>query len=80
MENIINTAILVATLYAGTMAAEKFHDAVREAALTKAAQGLPSLSKFASGLTRYGYKKPSLRATHQGHAQRAQRRPLRSTQ
>jgi hypothetical protein len=61
MEDIIGAAILIATLYGGTMAAEKIHDTVRKAALTKAARGLPSLSNFASHLT--GHKKMHLRSS-----------------
>ena len=52
MQDLISAAILIATLYGGTVAATKIHDAVREAALTKAAQGLPSLSTFSHALTK----------------------------
>jgi hypothetical protein len=52
MENIISAAILIATLYGGTMVGEKIYHAVRMAALAKAAQGLPKLSPFAHVLTR----------------------------
>ena len=51
MQDIISAAILIAPLYVGTVAATKIHDAVREAALTKAAQGLPKLSTFDHALT-----------------------------
>jgi len=51
MQDLISAAILIATLLGGTIAAEKIHHAVREAALTKAAHGLPSLSKFSSRMT-----------------------------
>jgi len=54
MQDIISAAILIATLYGGTVAATKIHDAVREAALTKAAQGLPKLSTFGHALTKNG--------------------------
>ena len=51
MKDLINIAVLIATLYGGTVIAEKIHHAVREAALTKAAQGLPSLSSFSHVVT-----------------------------
>ena len=51
MQELISAAILIATLYGGTVAATKIHDAVREVALTKAAQGLPQLSGFGHVLT-----------------------------
>ena len=52
MKDLISIAILVATIYGGTVAAEKIYSYVREAALTKAAKGLPELSPFAASLTR----------------------------
>lgn len=52
MQELISIAILIATLFGGTMVAKKISDEVRVAALTKAAHGLPSLSKFSHGLTR----------------------------
>ena len=52
MKDLISIAILVATIFGGTVAAEKIYSSVREAALTKAAQGLPGLSPFAASLTR----------------------------
>jgi hypothetical protein len=51
MQDLISAAILIATLIGGTVAAEKIHNAVREAALTKAAEGIPHLSHFAFKLT-----------------------------
>ena len=51
MKEIISIAILIATLFGGTLAAERIYCSVREAALTKAAQGLPSLSRFGHALT-----------------------------
>ena len=41
MKDLISIAILVATIFGGTVAAEKIYSSVREAALTQAAQGLP---------------------------------------
>jgi hypothetical protein len=52
MKEIIGIAVLIATLFGGTFAAEKIYSTVREAALTKAAHGLPRLSPFAAALTR----------------------------
>jgi len=52
MRELISIAILIATLFGGTLVAEKIYRSVREAALTKAAHGLPNLSPFAKTLTR----------------------------
>jgi hypothetical protein len=52
MQDLISTAILIATLFGGTMVAKKISDDVRVVALTKAVHGIPSLSKFSHGLTR----------------------------
>jgi hypothetical protein len=52
MNDLISIAILVATVFGGTVAAEKIYNSVREAALTKASSGLPGLSPFAASLTR----------------------------
>jgi hypothetical protein len=57
MEELISVAVLVATLFGGTIAADKIYCAVRQAALTKAAHGLPSLSSFAHALTAKHEKK-----------------------
>ncbi len=52
MNELIGIAILIATLFGGTLVAEKIYSATRRAALTKAATGLPSLSPFAASLTK----------------------------
>lgn len=52
MQELISTAILIATLVGGTMVAKNILDEVRIAALSKAASGLPSLSHFSKGLTK----------------------------
>ena len=52
MQNIISAVILIATLFGGTVVADKIYHFVREAALTKAAEGLPKLSNFAASLTK----------------------------
>ena len=51
MKELIGIAVLIASLYGGTLAAEKIYWTVREAALTKAAYGLPALTPFARALT-----------------------------
>ena len=51
MQELIGVAILIATLCGGTLVAEKIHNAVREVALTKAAEGLPKLSTLSRALT-----------------------------
>jgi hypothetical protein len=52
VKDLISIAVLIATMYGGTIAAEKIYCAVREGALTKAAHGLPGLSPFAAALTK----------------------------
>lgn len=52
MKELISIAILVATLFGGTFAANKIYTSVRKAALEKSAHGLPDLSPFARSLTR----------------------------
>ncbi len=52
MKDMISTAILIATVFGSTVAAEKIYSSVREATLMKAATGLPRLSPFAASLTR----------------------------
>ena len=51
MKELISIAVLIATLFGGTLAAEKIYCSVREAALTKAAHGLPNLARFGNALT-----------------------------
>jgi hypothetical protein len=51
MKELIGMAVVVATIFGGTIIAEKIFVEVRKAALVKAAQGLPRLSPFASNLT-----------------------------
>lgn len=51
MKELINIAVIAATLFGGTMAAEKIYVGVKQEALKKAAQGLPRLSPFAIKLT-----------------------------
>lgn len=51
MNELISAVVLVATLFGGTIAAEKLYCAARLAALSKAAQGLPRFSPFATSLT-----------------------------
>lgn len=58
MDELISIAVLVATLFGGTIAADKIYYSVREAALTKAAQGLPSLATFSHALTSHKVRKP----------------------
>jgi len=52
VKELISIAVLIAALFGGTLAAEKIYRSVREAALTKAAHGLPRLSSFTHSLTR----------------------------
>ena len=56
MNDLVNIAVVVMLLFGGTMTAEKIYVEVRQAALEKAAQGLPKLAPFAKSLT---YEKKS---------------------
>lgn len=51
MKELVGIALVVTALFGGTIIAEKIYVEVRQAALTKAAQGLPRLSPFAIKLT-----------------------------
>jgi hypothetical protein len=51
MKELISIAVLVATLYGGSLLGERIFQYVRKEALTKAASGLPRLSKFSQRLT-----------------------------
>jgi hypothetical protein len=50
VKELIGIAVIIATLYGGSRAGEKIFVNIREAALTKAAKGLPSLSAFGHSL------------------------------
>jgi len=50
MKEYLEIAAIVAALVCGASMAKSFHDQVREAALLKAASGLPSLSGFTQAL------------------------------
>lgn len=44
MKEIISALVIIASILGGTAALKGFHDTIREAALEKAAQGLPICS------------------------------------
>ena len=48
----MSTAILIATLFGGTVVADKIYISLRRMALEKSAQGLPNLAPFAKQLTK----------------------------
>ena len=52
MKELIGIAIFVASLYGGSLVGARILLSVREAALSKSAQGLPSLSSFSQTLTK----------------------------
>ena len=52
MNDLVSTAILIATLFGGTGAADKIYVSVRRTALEKSAKGLPELAPFAQQLTK----------------------------
>ena len=52
MNDLISAAILTATLFGGTVAADKIYVLIRKEALEKSAKGLPNLAPFARHLTR----------------------------
>jgi hypothetical protein len=57
MSEIINAVVIVAAIAGSGFIAKKALDEVRVAALTKAAQGLPSLSAYTKKLTAKPVKK-----------------------
>ncbi len=50
MNDLISTAILIAAIFGGTIAADRIFVSIRRAALQKSAQGLPNLAPFARHL------------------------------
>ena len=50
MKEIISAVVIIASILGGTAAIKGFYDAVRKAALEKAAQGLPSLEGMSRAL------------------------------
>lgn len=50
MKELISAIFLVASLFAGSHYLKEIHGVVRKAALEKAAQGLPSLTKMTHAL------------------------------
>jgi len=58
MKELISVAVLIATLYAGSILGTRILNSVRGAALTKAATGLPSLSTMSRSLTSPKAKSP----------------------
>lgn len=59
MKEIISAAFLLGTLYGGTVVLKDIHDWVRTAALTKASQGLPSLTQIHKRLQQPAKSKPT---------------------
>ncbi len=51
MKELIGAVFLVVSLFAGTHYLKRIHDDIRRKALTKAAQGLPSLVKMNEATT-----------------------------
>lgn len=51
MKEIISVVVIIASILSGTAALKGFHNAVRKAALEKAAQGLPSLEGMSRALS-----------------------------
>lgn len=51
MKELISIAVVVTTLFGGTITAEKIYFEVRQAALAKASEGLPRLAPFSKSLT-----------------------------
>ncbi len=52
MNDLISTAILIATFLGGSVAADKIYISVRKAALEKSAKGLPNVAPFARQLSK----------------------------
>lgn len=51
MKELIGIAVMVATLFGGTITSEKIFVEVRQTTLAKVVQGLPRLSTFSKTLT-----------------------------
>lgn len=58
MKELISVAVLIATLYGGSMVGGQILVSIRTAALTKAAHGLPRLSTLSVSLTKMKWKAP----------------------
>lgn len=52
MKELIAAVLFVVSMYSGTVALKAIHDTVKRAALEKAAQGLPSLTKMNRAISR----------------------------
>lgn len=52
MKELISVAVLVASMYGGSLLGEKILKTVQKEAITKTAQGLPPFSTFSHALTR----------------------------
>jgi hypothetical protein len=52
LNDLINIAVVTMLLFGGTKSAEKIFISTREAALVKAAQGLPKMTPFTKPLTK----------------------------
>lgn len=50
MKEIISAIVIIASILGGSAALKGFHDTVRQAALEKAAKGLPSLVEMTKAL------------------------------
>lgn len=64
MKEIISAVVILATLIGGGAALKSFHDAVRRAALEKAAKGMPSLTDMSKALQRA----PNAQLKQAGHS------------
>lgn len=64
MKDLISVAVLIATLYGGSIVGDRIIHSVREAALTKAASGLPRLSSLSRSLTSQKTENSADRATN----------------
>lgn len=60
MKDLISIAVLIATLYGGSLIGEQLLQSAQKAVLTKAARGLPNLTTFSQSLTaRPAKRRPS---------------------
>ncbi len=80
MKELISVAILIATLYGGSVLGNRILNSVREAALTKAATGLPRLSTMCRSLTSPKTESPKVPQKTSPQVSKSTNKPRRSNE
>ena len=80
MKELISVAVLIATLYGGSVLGNRILNSVREAALTKAAIGLPRLSTMSRSLTSPKPKSPQVPQKTSSQVTKSMNKPRRSNE